>query len=258
MSKHRPPVVSINRYLAREESKGPDEEGVEYTRSNLDMIYLLHLLKDGNNPLRNIACIPNWELCEDKLSPHFNRCSRRQYKIRAGIIISGILSSKPQLWVPDNWKDMLAACRKKRFTICNLGLYDTLQRDGHANSLIFDNKNMLIERFDPGVGNTTDPYDPVIEHLFKTKIPHYTYVGTKLAAPRLNIQQIVDSFDGLCVTFSLMYTLYRLSNPNFSSKEVQEEMLDGTPTQLRRRALRLNKSMLKVAKRAPVSHSLRP
>eukprot|EP00966_Prymnesium_polylepis_P299102 6911156-Prymnesium_polylepis.1 len=38
-----PPVVSINRYLAREESKGPDEEGVEYTRSNLDMIYCVHV-----------------------------------------------------------------------------------------------------------------------------------------------------------------------------------------------------------------------
>eukprot|EP00966_Prymnesium_polylepis_P000190 4299-Prymnesium_polylepis.1 len=78
---------------------------------------------------------------------------------------------------------------------------------------------MLIERFDPGVGNTTDPYDAVIEILFKVNVPMYTYVGTKLAAPRLNIQQIADSFDGLCVTFSLMYTLYRLSNPNLSSKE---------------------------------------
>eukprot|EP00966_Prymnesium_polylepis_P167637 3875195-Prymnesium_polylepis.1 len=116
MSKHRrsphSPVVSINRYLSREESKGPDEEGVEYTRSNLDMIYLLYLLKDGNTPLRNIACIPNWELCEGhgKL-PHFNRCS--QYKIRAGIIISGIIGPKPKLWLPDDWKDLLAACRKK-------------------------------------------------------------------------------------------------------------------------------------------------
>ena len=254
MSKHRrsphSPVVSINRYLSREESKGPDEEGVEYTRSNLDMIYLLYLLKDGNTRLRNIACIPNWELCEGhgKL-PHFNRCSHKQFRIRAGIIISGILGPKPKLWLPDDWKDMLAACRKKRFTICNLGIYDTLKNDGHANSLIFDNKNMIIERFDPDAGNTTDPYDGVIERLFKVNIPMYTYVGTKLAAPRLNIQQIADAFGGLCVTFSLMYTLYRLSNPNLSSREVQEAMLDGTPKQLRSRALRLNKAMIKVAKR---------
>ena len=108
---------------------------------------------------------------------------------------------------------------------------------------------MIIERFDPDAGNTTDPYDGVIERLFKVNIPMYTYVGTKLAAPRLNIQQIADHFSGLCVTFSLMYTLYRLSNPNLSSREVQEAMLDGTPKQLRSRALRLNKAMLKVAKR---------
>eukprot|EP00966_Prymnesium_polylepis_P262867 6071473-Prymnesium_polylepis.1 len=53
---------------------------------------------------------------------------------------------------------------------------------------------MIIERFDPDAGHMTDPYDMVIGRLFKTKIPDYTYVGTKLAAPRLNIQQIADAF----------------------------------------------------------------
>ena len=249
-------LVSINRYLSRETSKGPAEDarGVTYTNSNLDVIFLLHLLKDAGSPLRSVACIPDWTLCAEKQTVHYDKVCKG-FSIRAGIIITD-LWTQPKLWLPPGWKRAFEGCRGRRFIVCNLGLYYSSYEEnieGHANALIFDTRHQIIERFDPE-GRLKDRHDDAIERLFRAKMPGWKYVGTTLAAPPRGIQEVADAFGGLCVTFSLMYALYRLSNQHLSSAEVQVAMMEGTPRTLRRRALRLNKAMMDVAKRVRSSH----
>lgn len=264
----------MDRYLADELSQGPDEtlQGSQsrkvYAAFDLGAVVLLALLNTGGgDAIRKITCIPSWRLCiyTRRSNPEelvmrrvaSGRCppSPRGYRMnvntRAGVLLT-VVHDKPKLWIPVRLRKGLTACRGKRFAVCTLGIYDRIiTRSGHANALIFDVELQIIERYDPlGYGN--DKYDVLLEVLLKLRLPDWDYVGTRAAAPRRGVQSRADAFDGMCVTYTFMYTLLRLLNPDRTSREINHYMTRGAVSELRTRALRLNRFMLDMRRgRAP-------
>ena len=89
----------------------------------------------------------------------------------------------------------------------------------------------------------------LIDNALKSKfikiLPDYKYYGTNETTPYLGPQIKADEYDGLCVTWSCMYIVLRLLNPQLSPAEVTLKMIDGTPNDLRNRILRFQKFIIK-------------
>ena len=73
---------------------------------------------------------------------------------------------------------------------------------------------------------------------FKQILPEFQYYGTNETTPYLGPQIKADAYEGLCVTWSCMYMLLRLLNPDLTPAEVTIRMIDGTPSQLVKKILR--------------------
>jgi hypothetical protein len=87
--------------------------------------------------------------------------------------------------------------------------------------------------------------DLKLQKYMKRVLPNYTYYGTNDTTPYLGPQIKADEYAGLCVTWSCMYMLLRLLNPDLSPAEVTIKMIDGTPKQLRNRILRFQKFIIR-------------
>lgn len=87
--------------------------------------------------------------------------------------------------------------------------------------------------------------DSALKKHLRDVLPGYTYYGTNDTTPYLGPQIKTDEFAGLCVTWSCMYMLLRLLNPDLSPADVTVKMIDGSPSQLRNRILRFQKFIIR-------------
>lgn len=166
--------------------------------------------------------------------------------------------TKPVILIPPNFNAIIYQCQKKskRFLICSLSLYKNNNLNAsyvtaHSNVLIFDVERKTIERFDPH-GNQDYPlYDQktistILKEKFKVVLPDFKYYGLNYTTPReLPGPQIVDAFSGVCGTWSTMYVILRLLNPNMEPREITKKMLEGTPQERKQKLLRFQKFVIK-------------
>lgn len=247
-------------------SKGPLEpadRGSEFTSfeaADLDVKFLLALLSEKNKVMSN-ACIPRFSICGYRRpfdvcfeSPH-TRCRHRPgrvLRIRSGVVLTHA-RSKPRFWVPKDMRRELDECRRrgKRYAVCNFGLHGEEDLTiGHANALVFDTRDKLIERYEPaGRHKNHAAIDRAIEDCMRHELPGWSYAGTRHATPARGPQEIADSFSGMCVTFSLLYVLTRLNNEHLSAKQVHDLLVAQGADQIRRTALRLNAAIADKLKR---------
>lgn len=240
-------LQTVHAFLARAPSKGPHErpdgEFTGYDEADLDIRVLLALART-NSSLAHVACIPDFSACLDDAHVSFGlaRSSCTGKGIRAGVVASGLLTRDAKLWLPPDLTTQLYQCRRKRFVVCNFGLYATSDFDsGHANALIFDTKHRIIERYEP-TGRSRDVVDASLERLFGRALPDWTYIGTALAAPARGAQRrATDRFRGLCVTFSLLYVLMRLLNPETPAETLNHYLGSMDGDRMRDTVLRLNR-----------------
>jgi hypothetical protein len=107
----------------------------------------------------------------------------------------------------------------------------------HANVLIYDFKNMLIERFEP-YGNTSlidDGIDDILEEEL-TWSTGMKYIRPKDYLPYAGFQTISDEnnplnekmgdFGGFCLAWCLWYVETKLKNKNIESKMLVEKTMD--------------------------------
>ena len=87
--------------------------------------------------------------------------------------------------------------------------------------------------------------DRELSYKFKNELPNYTYYGTNDTTPYLGPQAKADEYEGLCVTWSCMYMILRLLNPDLEPADITMKMIDGTPKQLRNRILRFQKFIIR-------------
>lgn len=145
---------------------------------------------------------------------------------------------------------------EERFLIMPLVLYYLKQQDAqgaHQNILIFDNKDKTIDRFDPH-GRTSERYDANEIDNYLTKelrsiVPSYKFIRTELACPYLGPQAVADVSKGYCVTWSIMFTLLRLLNPDKKIGQLVEFMKEGTREELISKLKRFAKYYSDIIKR---------
>lgn len=167
---------------------------------------------------------PNEKICSfssDILDDYFIKLDFANYEYR----------------IPKNFIDKFKMCNINdpniRFYIIPLSLRKDYGQRFHANMLIIDNKNKLIEFFEPHGKKyyELEDYDmehhlnAIIEQLFKDLNPDvlkYTYVNVHHCVKDglQTIQNRVDQNAGHCLAWSLLYTHIRLYNISMSSDDI--------------------------------------
>ena len=101
----------------------------------------------------------------------------------------------------------------------------------HANMIIIDSHKKTIELFEPH-GNRNDDselesiskaYFKVSKNVhmfFKEILPTYEYIPPSKYEPKYGLQERLDAFSGLCVTWAILYMHYRLLNPDIDPKKL--------------------------------------
>lgn len=100
----------------------------------------------------------------------------------------------------------------------------------HTNMLLLDTDEKVVERFEPNGNIIYEKYPDVIKvdkflNTFFKRI-NYKYVEPKDFCPTIGPQCNIESFSsksGFCSTWSFLYTIFRLNNPNFTRKEAAEK-----------------------------------
>ena len=185
-----------------------------------------------------------------------------------------LFNSKSSLYeliaIPDNFVNSIYQCAKdnKEIIFVNLNLQnkDTVSHSSHANGLIFNTIQKTIERFDPhgpeeyidpdtNMKKYTNPYydqvyvDYKMKEKFETILPEYTYLGINEICPVIGPQIKTDAFKGLCLTWTLMYTLLRILNPRIKPEVITKKMSEGSRDDILNKILRFNRYVIDVLRK---------
>lgn len=245
-------IIAANSILGRRESLGPRErrppntEFSSHEAADADVKFLLALLKEGH-PLASHICVPSFEVCAGARITFSKRCSPgNTFSIRSGLIVVNGSRDGTTVHIPRDMRQILESCqkKKKRFVVCNVGIYPGAQLvNGHANAIVFDLARKIVERYEPEGNERQSRLDAEISTTFTTALPGWTYIGTSIAAPRLGPQRQGDSYKGLCVTFSLLYVITRVLNPDRTPHEINHYLASQPPSKIRSTVLRLNRKV---------------
>lgn len=174
-----------------------------------------------------------------------------QYSIHANLYeapMSGIpLVTNPQLEINPSLRGALMSC-KERFLAMALNLFTSSifsgqGLGGHANVIFFDTVNKTIDRYDPHgthCGTDTcpaydqDKTDKLLKDKFKIILPDYRFIDFTATCPNFGpqLKAEIGTRHGYCVTWSLMFTILRLLNPDKTVDQLNSNMLKGTPSQM--------------------------
>ena len=225
--------------LGGSESPSTDSEYTAHNAADLDVKFLLALLKQRHH-VASLLCIPDFVMCVTRANEIEFNTTRRDClsRLRSGVMVTRVRSPTPLLHMPSDLRRKLDLCawKQKRFMVLNMGLYpgDELQV-GHANALVFDLRRKMIERYEPS-GLTSSHIDGVLKRLFAKTLPSWSYVGHRMSK---GAQELADSFDGMCVTFSLLYVLMRLLNPDVDPGKISRVIV--ADRDLKVKVLKLNR-----------------
>lgn len=132
------------------------------------------------------------------------------------------------------FNQMVRKCNK-RFIAISVQLIVKGKPGTHANMLVIDTKKKQVELFEPhgrrNFSTTMDSLegayhisDKLIRKYFKKYFPEYKYISPQTNLPYFGLQAKVDAFNGMCVTYCIMYLHYRVLNPHYSQKYVIKQM----------------------------------
>ena len=89
-----------------------------------------------------------------------------------------------------------------------------------------------------------DNLDRFCSSTFKKLLPNYTYKGINDTCPYLGPQIKTDAFKGLCGTWTTMYELLRILNPDIETSTITKYVIVGTKEQLLDKILKFNKFII--------------
>lgn len=184
--------------------------------------------------------------------------------------------------IPDSIKIKIENCEKKSKHIVFLNLF-LISTYGdkiiyqHSNIIIFNLLLKTIERFDPHGGSTflkergnrseqeeqstlrvrnlkrlykQELIDEILKDKFKIIFPDYKYLNLYDTCPYIGPQIYADAFNGLCMSWSLMYFVLRVINPDVKQSEINKMMIKGTKKEVLDKILRFNKFVIEYLKNA--------
>lgn len=121
-------------------------------------------------------------------------------------------------------------CSKHRFIPINLQLI-VKDNNTHANIILMDTKKKTIELFEPhgnrsksskllSISQAYYKSNKSVKRFFKQYFPSYKFISPTSYEPSTGLQDKIDAFSGMCVSWSILYLHYRLLNPNISQKKL--------------------------------------
>ena len=247
------------KFLHPELSEGYNEhrrgEFADYSQADMDVKFLMALIVD-NEEITKHVCIPKGLSCffhdanGDVAVESSYECSD---KIPAGIIVIGAMTDTPKLLYPSQLEDNVRECiEQNNFVIFNFGVYtEHSYSQGHSNGLVINKKTNTIERWESHGTLEFEKYNNNIKNVFKSDpwLKSFDYVQIiSVIGP----QDRADMFEGLCVTYSTMFVIVRLSNPNASPTDIYNSILQLNDYKLLRYVLRFNKFMIETLKKHPM------
>jgi hypothetical protein len=216
--------ISINDFLANEQSEGPDADpsDIRYHYQNYENINNFIYALTRKLHFNKIICRPN-----SSLKYTFNN---------APFIVNNAMLydyDKDILILPYNFKQDLLDCidNKKRFVYFILMLIANNNKTySHANIIIIDLSKKIIERYEPYGKKTknkeSEDFGYLIDYKFKNvllkyfNLDDYEYLSPIDISPELGMQSKANAYKGMCVTYCLAYLQLRIMNPDISQKDI--------------------------------------
>jgi hypothetical protein len=128
----------------------------------------------------------------------------------------------------EKFNHMVRQCNK-RFIAISVQLIVRNKPGTHANILIIDTENNTVELFEPHGSRSSDTTmdslvgaysisDKLLKKYFAKHFPEYRYISPQENLPSYGLQVEVDAYNGLCVTWCILYLHYKILNPDKSQK----------------------------------------
>jgi len=215
--------VNINDFLANEQSLGPNAEPgdilYEYTRIENINNYIKILIDELN--YNKVVCITNYTIKYGL-----------NYIVENSIVYN---VNRDEILIPEDLVKNLKKCKNKRFIYIYFGIVWEQQPGGHANMILIDTINKTIERYEPhGHSLNFDKKKLIlngIDKKFNKKLlsylglKEYTYISPVDMSPKIGVQLKADAYNGMCVTYSMIYLQLRLMNPDVDQTEIIKYLL---------------------------------
>lgn len=242
-------LIPIDKYLVKELSKGPGEKKgtIGYHYQHYDNIYNYFFSQLDKKDEFEMLCIPNFVL-------NINNILTRT--------AVGYIIESNKLFLPDNMLKKIKKCinnkkKKTRFIYFTfIIITKSINELTHANICIIDNKRKTLERFEPHgkyykSGEISNKIDKQIEETLMRiiELNNYKYLSPCDISPITGIQKVADSYDGMCITISMMYFHLRLINPDIEPVKIIKKLLKMPKQKLRETILRYAKTVEKILKK---------
>ena len=151
-----------------------------------------------------------------------------------------------KLYLIDDFFNKLKKCRERNVNFIIIPLGIELQNGSHANYLIYDIKNNIIERFEPH-GSTTPPglnYNPdlldkILHNRFKEIDENINYLRPKDYLPKIGFQ-LLDIYEtkkkkigdpgGFCALWAIWYVDMRLTYRTLSPEKLVKKLVKSIRT----------------------------
>ena len=188
-------------------------------------------LFEKNKSLKKVLCIPDigesWMRSFLKVVLDENDLSTSELMIENVEPVDPMVSVK-------KFNKMIRKC-KKRYIAISIQLIVHNKPGSHANMLIIDTRKKTVELFEPHgkrssettMDNLEGAYkisDKLVKKYFEKYFPIYKYLSPQDILPTFGLQAKIDAYNGMCVTWCIMYLHYRILNPNASPKKIIKQI----------------------------------
>lgn len=245
-NKNEDQFISINDFLAVEMSAGPKENpgNISYHYQMYTNIYNYVRLLIRKCDFARILCSPNFVL---KFKKYIDKTAIVYYIDEDYLIIPEKLSKKIFKCIEN--KDI-------RFIYFVLMIDNTDLTIGlnHCNIIVIDVFLKTIERFEPhghfyypDKNGKYQSQEDKINSAIKNRLidiiglNEYKYITPFDMSPMLGPQAKADAYNGMCITFCLLYLQLRIMNPDVKQSELIDYLLSKSKQKLKNMVLRYAK-----------------
>ena len=194
--------------------------GIDYNyQKYYNTFAFLKIIVKKEKHLKKMVCIPDVGYGWMKAFLSINLKEKKKNKIYT---LKPVDSNNPI----NKFIKKIKQCLKHRFVPINLQLI-VEQNNTHANMMLMDTKKKTIELFEPH-GNRDKSSELMsvtkayyksrnsVKRFFKQYFPTYKFISPISYESSKGLQEKIDAFSGMCVSWSILYLHYRLLNPNVS------------------------------------------
>tara|TARA_B110000208_G_C11800888_1_gene442268 strand:- start:10100 stop:10975 length:876 start_codon:yes stop_codon:yes gene_type:complete len=242
--KNKDKFITIDEYLDKELNLGPNEKSYKtsYNYQNLHNIYnyfFLIKLKEVNK--YKVLCLPNFIINDINLDGTV-------YKLRNTILVNIYYN---YYIIPKNLKELIEKCRNNKnhiliYLTCGISFGKDIDKKRHTNMVIINLQKNTIERFEPhGNCKRISDINNKVNILFKKMLKDidlkFKYISPIELSNKIGIQEVADSYSGMCTTISMLYLQMRLINLDKKQRDIINYFLKKDKKKLKDLILRFAK-----------------